>query len=173
MDQEHREHASAAAETTRKDQRKPHVVSPQFSLPSLHPADPSSQHVEKRDSFSTEHSSQLSAQRRKKGGKRRQRVPEMRQVTAVECGAACLAMILHYYGRASSLSEVQASCGAGRDGLTALELVKAAHAYGLRVRAVSVKLEDLRYVPFPAIVHWQFNHFVILERWFEPRGGPA
>ncbi len=173
MDQEHREHASAAAETTRQDQRKPHVVSPQFSLPSLHPADPSSQQTRsmKWERFTATYppsqapvASQdaLPVQRRKKGGKRRRRVPEMRQVTAVECGAACLAMILHDYGRASSLSEVQASCGAGRDGLTALELVKAARAYGLRVRAVSVKLEDLRYVPFPAIVHWQFNHFVIL-----------
>ncbi len=107
----------------------------------------------------------LLTQRAKKGRGRRRRVPEMRQVTAVECGAACLAMILQYYGRASSLTEVQEYCGAGRDGLTALELVKAARAYGLRVRAVSVKLEDVRYVTLPAIVHWQFNHFVIVERW--------
>ena len=93
------------------------------------------------------------------------RVPELRQVTAVECGAACLAMALNYYGYATSISEVQEHCGVGRDGLTALEIVKAARRYGLRVRAVSLKLEDFRFVTLPAIVHWEFNHFLVVEHW--------
>jgi HlyB family type I secretion system ABC transporter len=97
------------------------------------------------------------------------RVPEMRQVTAVECGAVCLAMLLNYYGYATSTSEVQERCGVGRDGLTALELVKSARLYGLRVRAVSLNLEDFRYVNQPAIVHWEFNHFLIVERWSPKR----
>jgi ATP-binding cassette, subfamily B, bacterial len=97
--------------------------------------------------------------------RKRRRVPEMRQVTAVECGAVCLAMILNYYGYATSTSEVQERCGVGRDGLTALEIVKSARLYGLRVRAVSLNLEDFRYVTLPAIVHWEFNHFLIVERW--------
>ncbi len=97
--------------------------------------------------------------------RRRRRVPEMRQVTAVECGAACLAMALNYYGYATSVSEVQEHCGVGRDGLTALEIVKSAQKYGLRVRAVSLKLEDFRFVALPAIVHWEFNHFLVVERW--------
>lgn len=102
---------------------------------------------------------------KKKLRKKMRRVPEMRQVTAVECGAVSLAMILNYYGYATSTSEVQERCGVGRDGLTALELVKAARMYGLRVRAVSLNLEDFRYVTLPAIVHWEFNHFLIVERW--------
>jgi ATP-binding cassette subfamily B protein len=95
----------------------------------------------------------------------RRRVPEKRQTSATECGAACLAMVLHYYGRVTSISEVQELCGAGRDGLSARVIVKTARQYGLRVRAVSVKAEDFRYVNLPAIVHWEFNHFVIVERW--------
>src|SRR5579875_2429492 len=97
--------------------------------------------------------------------RRKGRVPEMRQVTAVECGAACLAMVLTYYGYATSVSEVQERCGVGRDGLTALEIVKAARQYGLRVRAVSINLDDFRYLTLPAIVHWEFNHFLLVERW--------
>lgn len=103
---------------------------------------------------------------KKKVHRRKQRrVPEMRQVTAVECGAACLAMALNYYGYATSISEVQEHCRVGRDGLTALEIVKAARRYNMRVRAVSLKLEDFRFVTLPAIVHWEFNHFLIVERW--------
>ena len=100
-----------------------------------------------------------------KSRKRKRRIPEMRQVTAVECGAACLAMVLNYYGYGTSISAVQERCGVGRDGLTALEIVKSARLYGLRVRAVSLNLDDFRFVSLPAIVHWEFNHFLIVERW--------
>lgn len=109
------------------------------------------------------------AQARKKLRRKKRRVPEMRQVTAVECGAACLGMVLNYYGYATSISEVQERCGVGRDGLTALELVKSARLYGLRVRAISLDLADFRYVTLPAIVHWEFNHFLIVERWSPTR----
>lgn len=97
--------------------------------------------------------------------KRRRRVPEMRQMTAVECGAACLAMILNYYGYATNISDVQERCGVGRDGLTARAIAKSARQYGLKVRAVSLKLDDFRFVSLPAIIHWEFNHFVVVERW--------
>ncbi|GAC1638866.1 MAG: NHLP family bacteriocin export ABC transporter peptidase/permease/ATPase subunit [Ktedonobacteraceae bacterium] len=108
----------------------------------------------------------VSSRARKKVHRRKLlRVPEMRQVTAVECGAACLAMALNYYGYATSISEIQERCQVGRDGLTALEIVKSARHYGLRVRAVSLKLEDFRFVMLPAIVHWEFNHFLIVEHW--------
>lgn len=97
--------------------------------------------------------------------KRKRRIPEMRQVTAVECGAACLGMVLNYYGYGTSISAVQERCGVGRDGLTALEIVKSARLYGLRVRAVSLNLDDFRFVALPAIIHWEFNHFLVVERW--------
>ncbi len=96
---------------------------------------------------------------------RRRRVPVLQQVSMVECSAACLAMILSYYGRKTSVSEVRDRCGVGRDGLSALGLAKAARQYGLRVRAVSLQENDFRFVSLPAIVHWEFNHFLIVERW--------
>lgn len=95
----------------------------------------------------------------------RRRVPVLLQMNAVECGAICLAMILIYYGRQVSVSAVREQCGIGRDGLSAFGLVKAARAFGMRTRAITVESHDLRFLPLPAIIHWNFNHFLVVERW--------
>jgi len=96
---------------------------------------------------------------------RRQRVPLLLQLSAVECGAACLAMILRYYGSKISIAEIRQRYGVGRDGLSALSIVTAAQEYGLQVRAFSLQTPDLRAVRLPAIVYWESNHFLIIERW--------
>ncbi len=95
----------------------------------------------------------------------RKRVPVLLQMNAVECGATCLAMILTYYRRQISVSAIREQCGIGRDGLSAFGLVKAARAYGMRTRAISVESHDFRFLPLPAIIHWNFNHFLVVERW--------
>src|SRR6476619_3155361 len=89
----------------------------------------------------------------------RRKVPELLQMSSIECGAACLAMILSYHGRKTSISEIHKSTGIGRDGLSALSIVQAARRYGLKVRTVSSAVNDFRFVSLPAIIHWQFNHF--------------
>jgi ABC-type bacteriocin/lantibiotic exporter with double-glycine peptidase domain len=86
-------------------------------------------------------------------------------MSEVECGLACLAMILGYHGRRLSLSELRTGSAIGRDGTSALDLVRTARAHGMRVRAVSLPRADLRFVRLPAIVHWEFNHFLVVERW--------
>jgi ATP-binding cassette, subfamily B, bacterial len=93
------------------------------------------------------------------------RVPALLQMNSTECGAACLAMVLNYYKRKISIAEVGEHCKVGRDGLSALNIVQAARDYGLRVRAVSLQENDFRIISLPAIVHWEFNHFVVVERW--------
>lgn len=95
----------------------------------------------------------------------RRKVPELLQMSAIECGAACLAMILSYYGRKTSISEIDKSTGIGRDGLSALSIVQAARRYGLKVRTISLAVNDFRFVSLPAIIHWEFNHFLVVERW--------
>ena len=83
----------------------------------------------------------------------------------VECGAACLAMILSYYGRKTLIAEIRERCGIGRDGLSARSLARAAQSYGLRVRIISLPHSNFRYVRLPAIIHWGFEHFLVLESW--------
>jgi len=93
------------------------------------------------------------------------RVPVMRQMSDVECGAACLAMVLNYYGHRTRVADVRDLCGAGRDGVTAKTIAQAGRQAGLRVRGFSIDPSQFQFVSLPAIVHWGFNHFVVVERW--------
>ncbi len=96
---------------------------------------------------------------------RRRRVPVALQMNAVECGAACLAMILGYYGRPTRVSECYDRMGIGRDGVSARMVAQCARSYELKVKAFSVAPSAFAAVQIPAIVHWNFNHFVVVERW--------
>ncbi|MEV7009125.1 peptidase domain-containing ABC transporter [Streptosporangium sp. NPDC051022] len=97
------------------------------------------------------------------------RVPVVLQNTATECGAACLAMVLSYHGRRVSLQEISDRLQIGRDGLSAQALREGAIECGMKSRAFSLAPADLARVPMPAIVHWEFKHFVVVERWAEDR----
>lgn len=92
------------------------------------------------------------------------RVPVVLQQDPTECAAACLAMILGAHGRATPLAECRADCGTGRDGATAESIVRAARSRGLVARGFAATGADVASVPMPAIAHWQFNHFVVIER---------
>ncbi|GLV54497.1 ABC transporter [Dictyobacter sp. S3.2.2.5] len=95
----------------------------------------------------------------------RKRVPVILQMSEVECGLACLAMIMTYHGRQTTISELRANYGAGRDGISALNMVKAARNMGMISRAVALQKNDFKDVTLPAIIHWEFNHFLIVEKW--------
>jgi ABC-type bacteriocin/lantibiotic exporter with double-glycine peptidase domain len=85
------------------------------------------------------------------------------QMEAAECGAACLAMVLSAHGREIALEDARERCGTSRDGVDAAALARAGESYGLKVKAVRREPEDLAELPLPAILHWNFNHFVVLE----------
>ena len=96
---------------------------------------------------------------------RSRQVPLILQLSSVECGAACLAMILSYFGRKTQVSECRELLHVGRDGVTAQAISRQGRKFGLRVRAFSVEPADFEQVSLPAIAHWNFEHFVVVERW--------
>lgn len=91
------------------------------------------------------------------------RCPTVLQIEAAECGAAALAMILEYHGRKVSLEILREQCGVSRDGVNAGDIVEAALAHGLEAHGYRLEPEDLVDYALPMILHWNFNHFVVLE----------
>jgi ATP-binding cassette subfamily B protein len=105
----------------------------------------------------------IAALRRRMQGSRRT-IPELQADSEVECGAVCLAMVLGYYGKDTPVAEAHERCRVGRDGATALDIATAARSYGLRVTPYSLDLDELADLRTPAVLHWSFVHFVVLER---------
>lgn len=92
------------------------------------------------------------------------KVPVIMQLEALECGAACLSMIMAYYKKWIPLEQVRVDCGVSRDGSNAANVLKAARHYGFETKAYRMEPATLKEEgQFPCIIHWNFNHFVVLD----------
>jgi len=92
------------------------------------------------------------------------KVPVVMQMEALECGAACLAMVMAYYDKWVPLEQVRLDCGVSRDGSNARNVMLAARHYGFEVHGYRMELDALRQnATFPCIIHWNFDHFVVLD----------
>ncbi|MBE6819056.1 MAG: NHLP family bacteriocin export ABC transporter peptidase/permease/ATPase subunit [Ruminococcaceae bacterium] len=92
------------------------------------------------------------------------KVPVVMQMEALECGAACLNMILAYYKKFVTLEKSRTDCGVSRDGSSAGNIMKAAKNYGLQTKALLIDRKGVQKKgKFPCIVHWNHNHFVVLD----------
>ena len=91
------------------------------------------------------------------------RVPVVMQMEALECGAASLTMIMHYYRKWIPLEQARVDCGVSMNGANAKNIMLAARSYGMKANAWKIEPESLMEEgPFPCIIHWGFNHFVVL-----------
>ena len=92
------------------------------------------------------------------------KVPMIMQMEALECGAACLAMVLAYYRKWIPLEQVRLDCGVSRDGSNMKNVYLAAQSYGPETHGYRMEVEGLKNSgTFPCIIHWEFNHFVVLD----------
>lgn len=91
------------------------------------------------------------------------KVPVVYQMEATECGAASLSMIFAYFGKHMALEKMRVETGVSRDGCKASNIMRTAKRYGLNCRAYTKEPESLVKTQMPCIIHWRFNHFIVLE----------
>ena len=92
------------------------------------------------------------------------KVPVVMQMEALECGAACLTMVLAYYQKWIPLEQVRKDCGVSRDGSNAKNVLLAAREYGLTANGYRMEPQVLKEQgQFPCIVHWEFDHFIVVD----------
>ena len=101
--------------------------------------------------------------------KKKVNTPVLLQMHASECGAACLGIVLAFFGRWAPLTELREKCEVSRDGSSAASILRASRHYGLECNGLSLRAEQLKQVELPLILFWQFSHFVVLEG-FDERG---
>ena len=89
--------------------------------------------------------------------------PVLLQMHASECGAACLGIVLAYFGRWVPLTELREKCEVSRDGSSAASILRASRHYGLECSGLSVRADQLKMLQLPLILFWQFSHFVVLD----------
>ena len=91
------------------------------------------------------------------------RIPVILQADHAECGLACLAMVAAAHGRRETLREYRLRFPLSQRGMTLHRLSACASELGFDCRAVRVELEELPHLRTPAILHWEFDHFVVLK----------
>ncbi len=94
----------------------------------------------------------------------RKTTPVILQSEASECGVACLAMIAGYYGLNVDLFTFRERFGSSAQGVTLLSLSRIAERAGLKSRALSLDIDEIRQLKLPCVIHWGMNHYVVLTK---------
>jgi len=94
----------------------------------------------------------------------RKKVPLILQTEAAECGLACLAMVAGYLGFETDLPSLRRQFSVSSQGMTLAHLLQLSQRLNLVGRPLRVELTGLSQLKLPAVLHWDFNHFVVLVK---------
>lgn len=94
----------------------------------------------------------------------RKTLPVYLQSEAAECGLACVGMVAAYWGHQVDLPELRRRHPVTLQGATLKDMMRVAERLGMRPRAVKAEMSALDQLRLPVVLHWEFNHFVVLKR---------
>jgi len=83
---------------------------------------------------------------------------------STDCGPACLQMVCAFYGKSVSQQYIKDGMSISRIGVTIRDIKDRAAELGLNCVIAKSKIEQLRNIQSPVIIHWNNNHFVILYK---------
>ena len=90
------------------------------------------------------------------------KVPLLLQAEASECGLACLAMVASHYGHHTTMNQARQRFGLSNQGVNLQQLISLSQRMGLQSRSLKLELNAMQHLKLPAVLHWDFNHFVVL-----------
>lgn len=85
------------------------------------------------------------------------------QSEAAECGLASLAMVARHHGHQVDLVGLRQRYPTSIKGMTLKQMMAVASDLELAPRAVRLEITELAQLQMPAILHWDLNHFVVIE----------
>lgn len=86
-----------------------------------------------------------------------------KQLDVMDCGATCLRIVAKQYGREYSINKLRRICETGKQGVSMYAISNAGEQIGFHTLGAKVKIEDIKEIPLPAILHWKDSHFVVLH----------
>jgi ATP-binding cassette subfamily B protein RaxB len=92
------------------------------------------------------------------------KLPSILQTEQSECGLACLAMLLNFYGHKIDLASLRNNYPISQHGLTLKSLIHTGDKVGLSSRPLRLEVNELSKLQTPAILHWDMNHYVVLKQ---------
>jgi ATP-binding cassette subfamily B protein RaxB len=93
----------------------------------------------------------------------KKKLPIIDQAESAECGLACLAMISSFHGSHLTLLDLRQKYGSSEYGVRLADIMEVAGKIDLQSRAVSLDVPELPKLKLPCVLHWQFDHFVVLK----------
>lgn len=85
-----------------------------------------------------------------------------KQLDSMDCGPSCLRMIAKWAGRDYALEDLRQRCFISSDGVSLGGISRAAESIGYKTLGGRFTLEKLAQVPLPCIVHWRYDHFIVV-----------
>jgi ATP-binding cassette, subfamily B, bacterial CvaB/MchF/RaxB len=92
------------------------------------------------------------------------KLPLILQTEAAECGLACLAMVASFHGYRTDLAALRKRFSISLKGMNLATLIASAGKINLSCRPVRVEMEALQRLNLPCILHWNLNHYVVLQK---------